>query len=229
VEARPLIQSIFLLFSAIGLMAALGTVLSRNLVRAALWLVAFFFIIAVQFVLLEAEFLAAIQVLVYIGAVAILLLFGIMLTRNIQGDETTSASLNTKLIFGALGLALFAVLATAIVSHKGTPERPAWSKIQGRPDDEAGRDGVLTRKDTINNMAKTVGDEMMTRFVIPFEIAGLLLTVALVGAVALARQVGADEPIDRVRKAGFTRDDAPANGSPEGVAETPGAVASPSH
>lgn len=224
-----MIQSIFLLFSAIGLMAALGTVLSRNLVRAALWLVAFFFIIAVQFVLLEAEFLAAIQVLVYIGAVAILLLFGIMLTRNIQGDETTSASLNTKLIFGALGLALFAVLATAIVSHKGTPERPAWSKIQGRPDDEAGRDGVLTRKDTINNMAKTVGDEMMTRFVIPFEIAGLLLTVALVGAVALARQVGADEPIDRVRKAGFTRDDAPANGSSEGAVEAPGAVASPSH
>lgn len=224
-----MIQSIFLVFSAIGLLAALGTVLSRNLVRAALWLVAFFFIIAVQFVLLEAEFLAAIQVLVYIGAVAILLLFGIMLTRNIQGDETTSTSLNAKLLFGGLSLALFAVLATAIVSHKGTPERPAWSKIQGRPDDEAGRDGFRTRKDTINNMAKTVGDEMMTRFVIPFEIAGLLLTVALVGAVALARQVGADEPIDRVRKAGFTRDDTLAIGSPEGVSEAPGAVASPSH
>ena len=50
---------------------------------------AFFFIVACQFVMLEAEFLAAIQVLVYIGAVAILLMFGIMLTRNVQGDDTT--------------------------------------------------------------------------------------------------------------------------------------------
>ena len=63
--------------------------LARNLVHAALFLVAFFFTIACQFVLLEAEFLAALQVLVYIGAVAIILMFGIMLTRNIQGDDTT--------------------------------------------------------------------------------------------------------------------------------------------
>ena len=77
------------MIAALGLLAALGTVLARNLVHAALFLVAFFFTIACQFVLLEAEFLAAIQVLVYIGAVAIILMFGIMLTRNIQGDDTT--------------------------------------------------------------------------------------------------------------------------------------------
>ena len=69
-------QTLFLIISALGLLAALGTVLHRNLVHAALHLVAFFFIVACQFVLLEAEFLAAIQVLVYIGAVAILLMFG---------------------------------------------------------------------------------------------------------------------------------------------------------
>ena len=79
-----------MVIAALGLLAALGTVLARNLVHAALFLVAFFFTIACQFVLLEAEFLAAIQVLVYIGAVAILLMFGIMLTRNIQGDDTTT-------------------------------------------------------------------------------------------------------------------------------------------
>ncbi len=84
-----MVQFLFLVIAALGLLAALGTVLARNLVHAALFLVAFFFTIACQFVLLEAEFLAALQVLVYIGAVAIILMFGIMLTRNIQGDDTT--------------------------------------------------------------------------------------------------------------------------------------------
>ena len=63
-----MIQVVFGIVAVVGLAAALGTILSRNLVRAALYLVAFFFTIACQFVLLEAEFLAALQVLVYIGA-----------------------------------------------------------------------------------------------------------------------------------------------------------------
>ena len=78
--------------------------LARNLVHAALFLVGFFFLVACQFVLLEAEFLAAIQVLVYIGAVAILLMFGIMLTRNIQGDETTGGHWVRKLPAAIVGL-----------------------------------------------------------------------------------------------------------------------------
>ncbi len=81
-------QILFVIIAGLGLAAALGTVLARNLVHAALFLVAFFFTVACQFVLLEAEFLAALQVLVYIGAVAIILMFGIMLTRNIKGDES---------------------------------------------------------------------------------------------------------------------------------------------
>ena len=85
-----MIQVLFVVIAAVGLAAALGTVLARNLVRAALYLIAFFFMVACQFVLLEAEFLAALQVLVYIGAVAIMLMFGIMLTRNIQGDDPSS-------------------------------------------------------------------------------------------------------------------------------------------
>src|SRR5688572_154156 len=97
-------QLIFLIVSGVGLLSALGTVLARNLVHAALFLVAFFFAVACQFVLLEAEFLAAMQVLVYIGAVSILLLFGIMLTRNIQGDETTGGHWARKLPAGVVAL-----------------------------------------------------------------------------------------------------------------------------
>ena len=85
-----MIQVLFMVIAAVGLAAALGTILARNLVRAALYLVAFFFMVACLFVLLEAEFLAALQVLVYIGAVAIILMFGIMLTKNIQGDDPSS-------------------------------------------------------------------------------------------------------------------------------------------
>ncbi len=92
-EVAPMTSTLFLILATLGIGAALGTVLARNLVHAALYLVAFFFLVACQFVLLEAEFLAAVQVLVYIGAVAILLVFGIMLTRNVRGDETTAAPL----------------------------------------------------------------------------------------------------------------------------------------
>lgn len=220
---------IFLIFSAMGLALAMGVVLSKNLVRAALCLVGFFFIVACQFVLLEAEFMAAMQVLVYIGAVAILLLFGIMLTRNILGDETTGASAITKAFGGLLSLGLLLVLFAGITNQKirdpregsieydyakatgkplADPGRTAWpdtasrlpvEKIASDDDDETPvAKKKLTsnqaRKAAIDNMGLMVGTEMMTRFVIAFEVAGLLLTVALVGAVVLARHAGAEEP-----------------------------------
>src|SRR5271170_1087093 len=107
-------QSLFILISTLGILMALGTVLARNLVHAALFLVAFFFTIACQFVLLEAEFMAAMQVLVYIGAVAIILMFGIMLTRNVQGDEPSSTP-SAWLVPGLVaGLGVFLVLAFGI-------------------------------------------------------------------------------------------------------------------
>src|SRR5260370_282327 len=92
VGASSVNQILFGVIATAGVAPALGTVLARNLVHAALFLVAFFFLVACQFVMLEAEFLAAVQVLVYIGAVAIIMMFGIMLTRNIQGDDTTKVS-----------------------------------------------------------------------------------------------------------------------------------------
>ena len=116
-------QFVFVIIAALGLAAALGTVLARNLVHAALFLVAFFFTIACQFVLLEAEFLAALQVLVYIGAVAILLMFGIMLTRNIQGDDPKSTPSAWQLPGLVAGLCVFLVLAYGIVSQTRA-ERP---------------------------------------------------------------------------------------------------------
>lgn len=197
-------QTLFLIISAVGLLAALGTVLNRNLVHAALHLVAFFFIIACQFVLLEAEFLAAIQVLVYIGAVAMLLMFGIMLTRNIQGDDTTTPSPFWTLPAVAAGLALFVVLCFGINGRVGPEGESPWNASPTRPPIVGDRgESDTPRALAINNMGKAVGDEMMTRFVIPFEVAGLLLTAALVGAIALAHREGDDEPLmirDRAKR-----------------------------
>ena len=186
-------QTLFLIISALGLLAAVGTILARNLVHAALYLVAFFFIVACQFVLLEAEFLAAIQVLIYIGAVAILMMFGIMLTRNVQGDDTTTVASGWWPPALIAGLGLFLMLGFGINNHAGLSERTAWSATLQRPSivPEAGRP-QSPRASAVNNLGKTVGDEMMTRFVIPFEVAGLLLTAALVGAIALAHREGDD-------------------------------------
>jgi len=184
------VQYVFLLISAIGVLAALGTVLARNLVHAGLFLVAFFFMVACQFVLLEAEFLAAIQVLVYIGAVAIILMFGIMLTRNIQGDDTTIVPGAWKIPALVAGLCLFATLVFGINNAVSPRGRSAWSGIATRPSIDAAETApqAAARREAVNNMAKTVGNELMTRYVVAFEVAGLLLTVALVGAIALAHR-----------------------------------------
>jgi NADH:ubiquinone oxidoreductase subunit 6 (subunit J) len=188
-------QIIFVVIAGLGLAAALGTVLARNLVHAALFLVAFFFTVACQFVLLEADFLAALQVLVYIGAVAIILMFGIMLTRNIKGDEPGTAMSVWPVPGLIVGLGLFLVLAYGISFQLGVTGRGTWAMMDERPSIRAEKDGTPPpRAEAINNMAKVVGDELLTRFVIAFEVAGLLLTAALVGAIALAHRDEQHEP-----------------------------------
>lgn len=181
-------QTFFVVIAVLGVLAALGTVLARNLVHAVLYLVAFFFVISIHFVLLDAEFLAAIQVLIYIGAVAILLMFGIMLTRNVQGDDTTSVPRGWVWPTLAAGLGLFLVLVFGINNQIGLKGQGGWASVVSRP--------VLAdraRAAAVDDMGRAVGDEMLTRYAVAFETAGLLLTAALVGAVALAHREGSDE------------------------------------
>lgn len=78
---------VFAIFSAIVVGSALAMVLSRDIVRAVVWLATSFLFISVHFILLGAEFLAAIQILVYVGAVSVVILFGIMLTRRELGES----------------------------------------------------------------------------------------------------------------------------------------------
>lgn len=195
---------LFLVIASLGLLMALGTVLARNLVHAALYLFAFFFVVACLFILLEAEFLAAMQVLVYIGAVAILILFGIMLTRNIQGDETTGGTPLGKSVAALVSLGILAVLIVGVNDDQGGPNRAAWTSRTIRPAATAPGDlNPDVRGKSINDMTRLIGVELMTRFVVPFEIAGLLLTAALVGAIALAQ--GHDEESPRIGPMRTTR------------------------
>lgn len=181
-------RSLFLAIAALGLSAALGTVLARNLVRAALHLVAFFFCVACAFVMLEAEFLAAVQVLIYIGAVAILLMFGIMLTRNAATAEADLSG-GWRVPGAVAGLCVFAALAFGINNAVSPTGAGAWSAIVARPALEPA-EGVAWKAErarAIDDMPRVVGEQFMTRYALAFELAGLLLTAALVGAVALAR------------------------------------------
>jgi NADH-quinone oxidoreductase subunit J len=184
-----LLRGFFIAISVLGLSAALATVLARNLVRAALALVGFFFTIACLFLLLEAEFLAAVQILVYIGAVSVLILFGIMLTRNVQGDETTRSKLGTRILAGIGATGVLVMLVLAIQSDTSHAGRPAWTAITVRPEPPAGAPDPRA----LNDMTRTIGVELLTRYVLAFEMAGLLLTAAVVGAVALAMHEPEDE------------------------------------
>jgi NADH-quinone oxidoreductase subunit J len=128
-------------------------------------------------------------VLVYIGAVAILLMFGIMLTRNIQGDDPTQTPSAWRLPGLAAGLGVFLVLAYGIAFQKGVGTQYSWTATEARPSiAQVGGRADSPRAQAVNNMAKVVGEQLTTRYVIAFEVAGLLLTVALVGAIAIAHR-----------------------------------------
>jgi len=219
-------QILFGVIATAGVLAALGTILARNLVHAALFLVAFFSLVACQFVMLEAEFLAALQVLVYIGAVAIILMFGIMLTRNVQGDDPTSTPSAWYVPGAIIGLGLFAVLGFGISFQGAGPGGTRWAQMDERPTIVAapGRPAP-PRAEAINHMAKVVGDELLTRYVIAFEVAGLLLTAALVGAIALAHREEQEPAAGG--GAGKAAEIAGGNGSPAAEPAAPLAAANP--
>jgi NADH:ubiquinone oxidoreductase subunit 6 (subunit J) len=226
------IQVLFVLIAVVGLAAALGTILARNLVRAALYLIGFFFTVACVFVLLEAEFLAALQVLVYIGAVAILLMFGIMLTRNIQGDDPSSTPVVWKVPGLITGLCVFLVLGYGIGDQKGIGTQYSWSTQDTRPPLVKVKEGATAtgRTRAVNEMAKVAGGELMGRYVVAFEVAGLLLTAALVGAIAIAHREEGDPSASRAARRSSNETGAPPNGAGSpAILEPVGAMAPDAH
>lgn len=156
---------IFLLIAAMTVVAAILLVTARNLVRGALFLVVTLLGVAIMFLLMTAEFVAWVQVLIYVGAVIVLLLFGLMLTRAPIGPSATDSQ--QRMLAGPVALALFVATAPVL-----------WRYFEGRSIDFA---------DPVGNTA-ALGREIFTRFVLPFEVSSIVLLAALVGAVFLAKR-----------------------------------------
>ena len=161
-------QIIFLIVGAATLISGLLVVTVRDLVHAALWLVATLFGVAILYTLLNASFLAVVQVVVYIGAIAILFIFAVMLTRRQAAD--TGASVNKNWWAGALMAVLtFAGLAYLLQTWSG------FSKTAS---------AIPSRFDAVNQLGGALTSPV--GYVLPFEVASVLLLAALVGAVYLA-------------------------------------------
>ncbi len=157
------VQIIFLITASVTLVAALLVVVSRSLVHAALWLVLTLFGVAVLYVLLEAGFFAVAQVLIYIGAIAILFIFAVMLTRRIMQDTGPGLNGNWWLAI-ILSVALFAGLVWMV---------SGWSEFSSLPTETA----------TVSLQELGQALVSINGFVLPFELASVLLVAALIGAI----------------------------------------------
>jgi NADH-quinone oxidoreductase subunit J len=163
----------FVVLTLFVLGGALGVVTTRNLIHATLYLILSLFGVAGYFVLLAAPFLAAVQVLVYIGAIAILIVFAVMLTRSMT---RMSEILNGQWVLSAIvGVGLFLLLVIGVIL-------PTWG-VGGLLDATVSAPSAVVI-DTVD-LGKALVDR--NGFVLPFEVASLLLTAAMIGAIVIAR------------------------------------------
>ncbi|MFN3407526.1 MAG: NADH-quinone oxidoreductase subunit J [Limisphaerales bacterium] len=155
---------VFLILALVTLLSAAAAMSLRNLVHCALSLVVTFAGLAALFLQLHAQFVGFAQVLVYIGAVAILIVFAILLTRS--GDTPNQAVLAPGWIAGIIISALvFTALGWAVLNSNAiAKETPAAPDVT----------------------VKNIGDALMSKYVLPLEVMGLLLTAAMIGAVIIA-------------------------------------------
>lgn len=159
---------IFIILSAVALIGAVGVVTNRNLFRAALFLVLSFVGVAGFYILLEVEFLAMVQLLVYVGAISILIIFAIMLSQRMMSSDYEAR--NEQWLGGLLAaLALFGLLAFILLAVDW-PTAPL-ADVPG---------------ETISALGQ--GFVNPDQFLLIFEVSSVLLLVALVGAVIVARE-----------------------------------------
>lgn len=163
---EPQVGIVFWLLSFVVLVSAFMVVSLRNIFHCALFLISCLFGVAGIFILLGAEFLAAAQVLIYIGAVAVLMIFAIMLTSNLASKKITQTNENALVSF-------FVCLIFGFTSVLVIGNTQVWRLAAEIPEQE-------------NTLA--IGRYLMTEFMLPFEVVSVLLLTALIGAIMLARK-----------------------------------------
>lgn len=161
-------QVIFYLLSFVIIVSAIYVVTLRNIFHSALFLILTLFGVAGIYILLHAEFLAAVQVLIYVGAISVLIIFAIMLTSQLANKEIKQSNEQvTVTIF---------VCAGFLMASLGSVANTVWK---------------LTENPLPEDNTLTIGKLLMNEFVLPFEVVSVVLLAALIGAVVLARKEGA--------------------------------------
>ncbi|MDH4207750.1 MAG: NADH-quinone oxidoreductase subunit J [Anaerolineae bacterium] len=159
-----LVQIVFLVLAVAAIGSAVGVVTSKNIFYSALLLIACLFMVAGFYVLLEAPFLAAVQVLIYVGAIAVLIIFAVMLTENLMVRRRAwNEQWWVALVVAA---ALAAVLLYVVVTAQ-------WQ---------------VSAAATPGDAIAALGQSLMSTYVLPFEVASVLLLMALIGAIIIARE-----------------------------------------
>ncbi|MEV6792709.1 NADH-quinone oxidoreductase subunit J [Streptomyces sp. NPDC051320] len=161
------VEIIFLLVGVATLGAAVITVTTKQLVHAALWLIVALGGLAVEYLLLTAEFIAWVQVLIYVGSVVVLLLFGLMLTKAPIGRSPDTDSENRW-----VALVVAAAAAGSLVWVVADAFRTTWVDLHG----------------PAQGSTEVSGESLFRHWVLPFEALSVLLLAALVGAVVLSRK-----------------------------------------
>lgn len=165
---------VFFILAAIVVAGALGVVGTKNVVHAALHLVAVLAGVAGLFLLIAAEFLAWVQVLIYIGAVTVLLLFGVMLTKAPMG-KSNDLDNKTKISAYGIGAGMFLVMVALILDAFDSSNKII---IGGKA-----ASGTLE-----NGKMSALGGSVLYDYIFAFEVVGVLLLAALIGAVVMARR-----------------------------------------
>jgi len=164
-EFSTIADIVFVAFAVLTLVPAFFVVLSKNVLHSAVALLFSLLGVAALYVLLGADFLAATQLLIYVGGVLVLLLFGVMLTRRVYDVKFVATSIQ-RLPAAIICIVIFGFLYVVI-------RRTAWPLLM-----EKGMEPT----------SKEIGRQLMVDFLLPFEVASVLLLVALVGAALLARR-----------------------------------------
>jgi NADH-quinone oxidoreductase subunit J len=156
---------VFIALAVVVIVTAFWVVTVRNLVRAAISLMGTLFGMAGLYILLYADFLAATQVVIYVGGILVLIIFGVMLTHRVTSPVLIQGALPNRLLSGAIVFLIFIGLVVLLF-------RTPWYE------------GELMAGPTV----KTIGQSLMTRYLLHFEVASVLLLLALLGAAYLSRR-----------------------------------------
>ena len=164
---------VFAVLAVVMVIAAIRVVTTDNIVHAALWLIIVLGGNGLIYLILQAEFVAMTQFLVYLGAIVVLFLFGIMLTRAPLG-RSDDLDNGQRWIGGLISVVLLGVIGYAVIrSYRG--DKLTFGAYQAAVANSNGRTQALA-------------DSIFTRYLIPFEVVSILLLAALIGAIVLARR-----------------------------------------